>query len=429
MTRVLTLALVASAATGGYLTALLANPPVELQPATPGVAQTGNVNISGKVLSGSVSATDAGVSAQVVVGNATNTTGANYGGLFKTSSSLGTGVRGVANAATGTAVGGTFQSSAPGGSGAMGFATSPSGVNFGLYGKAVSPAGFAVFGQGNAAFTGNLGIGTGTSTITHRLEAVANDTAGTGVVSVLNGTTPFTPVESRTGLIAAAIGNGGTFNKGLYGAAISSSGLNCYGVQGHAGGTGLNYGVLGSASNGPSDYAGYFSGALYATSANSAIKAFMIDHPLDPENKVLTHSSVESDQRMNLYRGEVRTDANGFAIVTVPSWFDAVNTDIQYQLTVVDESNSSSFVQAKIVQRIKNGKFKIRTSAGGTAVNWLVTGKRNDPTSNHYPLEVERLKTEGERGKYYEPEAFGKDPSLGMGYMPMKTEEQAPPKK
>ena len=26
-------------------------------------------------------------------------------------------------------------------------------------------------------------------------------------------------------------------------------------------------------------------------------------------------------------------------------------------------------------------------------------------------------------------EAFGKDPSLGMGYMPMKTEEQAPPKK
>jgi hypothetical protein len=62
-------------------------------------------------------------------------------------------------------------------------------------------------------------------------------------------------------------------------------------------------------------------------------------------------------------------------------------------------------------------------------VNWLVTGRRHDPTSELYPLEVERPKTEGERGKYYEPEAYGKDKSMGMGYMPMKTEEQAPPKK
>jgi hypothetical protein len=310
----------------------------------------------------------------------------------------------------------------------MGFATSPSGVNFGLYGKAVSPAGFAVFGQGNATVTGNLGVGTGTATVTHRFEAIVDENNNTGAVNILNGTTPFSPVGSRLGLLAASVGNGGTLNKGVYGAAVSSGGNNCYGVHGHAGGSALNYGVLGSASGGSSNYAGFFNGELFASSVSGGIKAFMIDHPLDPENKVLTHSCVESDQRMNLYRGLATTDSRGYATIAVPSWFEALNEDILYQLTVIDTEDSASFTMAKVVRELRSGTFRIRSSVGRTKVSWMLTGKRHDPTSQHYPLEVERLKTDGERGRYYEPEAYGKPKSLGMGYMPMEAEPRTPTK-
>ena len=50
------------------------------------------------------------------------------------------------------------------------------------------------------------------------------------------------------------------------------------------------------------DYAGYFQGNLYATSASSGIKAFKIDHPQDPANKYLYHSSVESNEMVNIHR-------------------------------------------------------------------------------------------------------------------------------
>ena len=81
---------------------------------------------------------------------------------------------------------------------------------------------------------------------------------------------------------------------------------------------------------------------------------------------------------------------------------------------------SANFVQVKVARKLQNGKFRIRTSAPNVEVNWLVTGNRHDQTSQHYPLEVERFKNKDERGKYYVPEAFGKDPSMGMGYMPME---------
>ena len=34
-----------------------------------------------------------------------------------------------------------------------------------------------------------------------------------------------------------------------------------------------------------------------------------IDHPLDPENKYLYHSFVESPDMMNIYNGTITTDA------------------------------------------------------------------------------------------------------------------------
>ena len=45
---------------------------------------------------------------------------------------------------------------------------------------------------------------------------------------------------------------------------------------------------------------------------------FKIDHPLDPENRYLSHSFVESPDMKNVYDGVVRTDRKGFATVKLP---------------------------------------------------------------------------------------------------------------
>jgi hypothetical protein len=60
--------------------------------------------------------------------------------------------------------------------------------------------------------------------------------------------------------------------------------------------------------------------------------SFKIDHPLDPANKYLYHSFVESPDMKNIYEGNVTTDGSGLETVTLPDWFEALNRDSRYQL-------------------------------------------------------------------------------------------------
>ncbi len=60
---------------------------------------------------------------------------------------------------------------------------------------------------------------------------------------------------------------------------------------------------------------------------------FKIDHPLDPANKYLLHSFVESPDMKNVYDGEVVLDTTGEAIVHLPAWFETLNRAFHYQLT------------------------------------------------------------------------------------------------
>jgi hypothetical protein len=51
----------------------------------------------------------------------------------------------------------------------------------------------------------------------------------------------------------------------------------------------------------------------------SGNKQFKIDHPLDPENKYLTHFSVEAPEAKNVYDGVSTLDEGGEAVVELPS--------------------------------------------------------------------------------------------------------------
>ncbi|MCG3128049.1 MAG: hypothetical protein CHACPFDD_02923 [Phycisphaerae bacterium] len=135
--------------------------------------------------------------------------------------------------------------------------------------------------------------------------------------------------------------------------------------------------------------------------------SFKIDHPLDPENKYLYHSFVESPEMMNIYNGNIVTDERGYATITLPDWFEALNRDFRYQLTVLDDADGDAFVQAKITARITGNRFTIRTSAPRTEVSWQVTGVRHDAFANQNRIPLEVDKPVAERGRYLHPAAFG----------------------
>jgi hypothetical protein len=133
-------------------------------------------------------------------------------------------------------------------------------------------------------------------------------------------------------------------------------------------------------------------GVLCAETVCAEVKNFRIDHPLEPERKYLYHASIESSEMLNLYSGNVTTDAGGYATVELPEWFEALNTDFRYQLTVI-----GSFTQAIIAEKIRGGRFVVRTDQPGVEVSWQVTGVRHDAYARAHPLVVEAEKQPQER--------------------------------
>jgi hypothetical protein len=138
---------------------------------------------------------------------------------------------------------------------------------------------------------------------------------------------------------------------------------------------------------------------------------FRIDHPLDQENMYLSHSFVESPDMMNVYNGNVTTDEDGDATVVLPNYFEALNRDFRYQLTVIGQ-----FAQAIVASKIEGNSFTIKTDKPNIEVSWQVTGIRQDAWANAHRLEVEEEKLEGHKGKYLTPYEHGKPEAMGVYY-------------
>jgi hypothetical protein len=161
------------------------------------------------------------------------------------------------------------------------------------------------------------------------------------------------------------------------------------GVKGIAnGGIGI-YGAGGRA-------AGLFSGNVEVTGMLSkGGGSFKIDHPLDPANKYLSHSFVESPDMKNVYDGVAVLDSNGEAWVQLPEWFERLNRDFRYKMTAVGAPGPN----LHIAQKVSGNQFKIAGGPPALEVCWQVTGIRQDPFADKYRVQVEQEKPEEERGK------------------------------
>lgn len=214
--------------------------------------------------------------------------------------------------------------------------------------------------------------------------------------------------ESRTGT--------GVEGSSPYGVGVSGLGGEV-GVSGRA----SNYGVGAfNSRNTNAAYlasdccAGWFTGQVHITGPlTKGGGGFLIDHPLHPAERFLSHSFVESAEMKNMYDGVVVLNDNGQATVGLPDWFEALNTDLRYQFTAVGSPAPNLHIARELADR----SFEIAGGRPMMRVCWQVTGVRRDAWAKAYPLNVDEEKSADERGRYLNPEVHDQPIDRGIAFV------------
>ena len=113
---------------------------------------------------------------------------------------------------------------------------------------------------------------------------------------------------------------------------------------------------------------------------------------------------------MNIYNGIAEFDDNGFVVVTMPDYFEALNTDFRYQLTAMGASMPGLYV----AEEIDGNTFKIGGGVAGAKVSWQVTGVRQDNYANANRVVPEVEKEDYNKGRYLHPTLFGASEDQGV---------------
>jgi hypothetical protein len=158
-------------------------------------------------------------------------------------------------------------------------------------------------------------------------------------------------------------------------------------------------------------YAGLFSGDVRVTGTlTKANVQFEIDHPLDPANKFLRHSAIESNEYKNIYDGIAVLDEHGRADVALPEWFEALNEDYRYQLT----SLGAPAPDLHIASELRDRRFTVAGGQPHAKVCWLISGVRHDAYATAHPLRVEADKLDDEAGLFMHPQEHNEPQRLSL---------------
>jgi trimeric autotransporter adhesin len=290
----------------------------------------------------------------------------------------------------------------------------------------------------NQVVDGSLSVGTGNSSVI--TQTFGKDTGGTGIQNVTtNASTSgnsFAVVAATSSagvtaeLVADGLGTGpmgtpggyyGTFTAhplGFITNNIERMDIDTLGnvsvpagsltVKGDS--SASNFAIFAQGPGSGQGWAGIFNGdvSISGTLSKSG-GSFKIDHPLDPANKYLYHSFVESPDMMNIYNANVTLDRQGEAVITLPEWFETLNRDFRYQLTCI-----GGFAPVYVAEEVQNNTFRIAGGKPGMKVSWQVTGIRQDAWANTHRIPVEQAKPDRERGYYIHPELYGAPEEKGI---------------
>ena len=322
-------------------------------------------------------------------------TGGGFGVIGKSNR---TGVQGICTGSVGNGVWG----SSPSDTGVFGSTSTGRGV----YGNATGSGGVGVFGQSSGG-NGVEGSSPGGTAV-----------YGNGILGVFGqGNQGGSGVYGNSSTGAGVFGQSGS-SDGVYGTSTNGTGVhgmaNGVGVFGEAG----SYGVIARGSVGiyaapttGNTIAGLFGGNVQINgNLTKSSGSFKIDHPLDPANKYLYHSFVESPDMKNIYDGTVTLDEKGEAVVPMPDYFSALNQDFRYQLTAIGAPAPNLYV----AQKMTDNHFKVAGGKPGMEVSWQVTGIRHDAYARDHRIAVEEDKGK-ERGLYLYPAGFNEPKGKAVG--------------
>lgn len=278
-----------------------------------------------------------------------------------------------------------------------------SGTGSGIFGITTSGSGgeFAVLStnSGNALYARTAGSG-------HAgLFAKTQTTGSTAALRVTNASTSSSAFGVHSTITSTSPGANSTALRG------ENNGTGFFGIGIWGSHAGSGWGIYGT--SGAGGLAGNFSGNVFVSgSLSKGSGTFKIDHPLDPANMYLSHSFVESPDMKNIYDGVVILDESGSSTVTMPTYFDALNTEFRYQLTCI-----GGYAPVYIAQEISDRQFAIAGGSPGLKVSWQITGIRQDPFAQANPVIVEEEKSGEARGRYLHPELYGQSKEQGIYYV------------
>lgn len=307
-------------------------------------------------------------------------------------------------------LGGDIRSTNDNGLNAVSFASGKSGMyatnsnagGYAAYGRNLATNAYGYLGggsngvygdNGNSDTTGWAGYFNGRVNVTKSLAAksfnATGDITSDGKVVGREGLVALNTTASTPALDAAASGANGVAVRGIANIGAQASAI-----------TGIS----------TSGYAGYFQGKVHVAGTLSKTSgSFKIDHPLDPANKYLYHSFVESPDMKNVYDGVATLGDDGTATVELPAYFEALNRDSRYQLTCV-----GGFAPVYVAAEVVANRFEIAGGRPGMRVSWQVTGIRKDAYAEAHRIEVEVVKAADERGTYLHPLEHGMPAELAL---------------
>ena len=264
--------------------------------------------------------------------------------------------------------------------------------------------------------------------------AVIGDTSsGEGVVARANGTVCEQNVSKCNGIGAVVGRHDGQGGYGVRGFVTDPNGaIGVIGQAGISGGHG-NGGrfenvnaanpdnALEAVTNSTSGTALFAQGPVNAATFNGKVQingdltvtgtksGFKIDDPRAPGQRTLTHTPVETDALTVTYSGNVRTDAQGRAVVKLPAYAETLAGDWRYQLTPIGKLG-----QAIVEREVRKGSFTVRTEHPRTKVSWNVIGTRRDPQAKQHAIKPVTGKTGEDAGRYLDPSLYGQPASRAV---------------